>query len=338
MSHSSTIAVKLPADPYFKMTSLKPEFLNRFANLHIAVKTLADGIYAGSYRSPFQDSSAEFSDYRAYVPGDDIRMMDWRASAKSDRDYVRLSLQEKDRSCLLVLDASASMAYRGAEKQKVLIRRGWKWVQKTSVVDEEVQSALRQSKFEYGSLVAGVLGYLIIHRGDRVGVALVSDSLGYYQAPARGTQRLYTIINQMEAQQPKGKTELPAALKKLGISCKEKGLLIVVSDLITDMDELFRSLQSFLSRKFTVVLIHILTPEELHLTGFNEYMEFMDPESTARITTNLGDIGEDYRDEMSAWLHSIQTNARRLGISYSLISTGLSPDAAIKQLVLRINH
>src|SRR5579863_2106219 len=165
--------------------------LRRLQNLQFAARLIVEGLFQGKHRSPYYDSASEFADYRPYAPGDDIRAIDWRAYARTDRYYIKLFRKESDMNCYLLVDTSNSMTYSGDE----------------SSGEESV------SKLEYARYLAAGLAYLIIRQGDKASLALGGDTVQAF-VPAGGTpQNLQRMLVALERATPGGPTGLASTLK-----------------------------------------------------------------------------------------------------------------------------
>jgi len=272
--------------------------LRRLRNLQFAAKLIVEGFYQGKHRSPFYDFSSEFADYRPYTPGDEIRAIDWRAYARTDRYYIKLFRKETDMNCYLLVDTSSSMGYRGADT-----------VSKDSV-----------SKLEYASYLVAALAYLIIQQGDKVGLALGSDKLTNF-VPAGGTpQNLQRILVALERTAPIGQTGLATVLKGLFGAVKRKGLLVVVSDFLDEPDEIFSALSMFAHKGFAILLFQVMTEAEMSLPLLDSAL-FEDMESTAFVVAEPTAVRDAYQAELQAFLNEIESNARARRINYRLATT-----------------
>jgi uncharacterized protein (DUF58 family) len=281
--------------------------LRRLQNLQFAARLIVEGFYQGKHRSPFYDFSSEFADYRPYTPGDEIRAIDWRAYARTDRHYIKLFRKETDMNCYLLVDASNSMAYRGDTGGN---RRG--------APRKEVAAPV--SKWEYASFLAAGLAYLIIQQGDKASVALGGDKLQAF-VPAGGTpQNLQRILITLERAAPGGPTGLATTLKGLFGAIKRKGLLVVISDFLDEPDQIFSALSMFTHKGFAVLLFQVLTDEEMLLPSLDNAL-FEDMESSAFVVSEPNAVRVAYQAELQAFLHELESNAKARRIYYRLATT-----------------
>lgn len=272
---------------------LKPADLKRFKNLQFAAKLVVEGYFQGKHRSPFYDFSAEFADYRPYSPGDEIRSIDWKAYARTDRYYVKLSRKETDMNCVVLVDKSSSMAFRG-------------------------QAPI--SKLDYASYLAASLSYLMIKQGDKVGMAVCDDLVRGYVPPGGTTQALYQSLSLLERIKPGGPTSLSLGLQLLSGMVKRRGLLIVISDFLDDTDKIFKALSMYTHRGFAVLLFHVMTDDEMNLPDSPNAL-FYDPESPLAVPAEPDSIRKAYQDEMKSFIESMDSKAKARRIHYHLSLT-----------------
>jgi uncharacterized protein (DUF58 family) len=276
-----------------KWKYLQPADLRRLANYQFAAKLVVEGFYQGKHRSPYHDFAAEFADYRPYTPGDEIRSIDWRAYARTDRFYIKLYRKETDMNCYLLVDKSASMGYAG-------------------------EAGI--SKLEYTSYLTAALSYLMVQQGDKASLALADESLHSYIPPGGTIQGLQRILVTLEKTTAGGKTRLADTLQTLFGIVKRKGLLIVLSDFLDEPDRVFSSLSMFAHRGFAVLLFHILTDEEINLPNVGS-AHFHDVESASRVAAEPDAIRDAYRAEIQAFLREMEANAKARRMHYQIAST-----------------
>jgi uncharacterized protein (DUF58 family) len=286
---------------------LRIEDLRRLKSLQFAAKLVVEGFYQGKHRSPFYDFSAEFADYRPYTPGDEIRSIDWRAYARTDRHYIKLFRKETDMSCYLMVDTSNSMAYRGVNPES-------------------------PSKLEYASYMAAALAYLIIQQGDKASVALGGEKLENF-VPAGGTpQNLQRILIALERAAPAGQTGLAATLKGLFGATKRKGLLVVISDFLDEPDQIYSALSMFLHKGFAILMFQVLTDDEMLLPPLDSAL-FEDMESSAFVSAEPNSVRVAYQAELQAFLHEMESKAKARRIYYQLATTSQAYHAALEAYV-----
>jgi uncharacterized protein (DUF58 family) len=274
-------------------TLLRPQDLRQYRNLLFAAKLVVEGFYAGKHRSPYHDFSAEFADYRPYVQGDEIRAVDWKAVARTDRLYVKLFRKETDMSAYLLVDKSASMAFGGE---------------------------LGISKFEYCAYLAAAISYLMLKQGDRPGMATCDSALRGFIPPGSTLTHLHRLLHGLQRTAAGGPTNVAGALRALFPLAKRRGLLIVMSDLLEEPAELFQSLAMYRHRGFAILLFHVLTEDELELPKVAA-ARFTDPEGPGSLDVEPAAIRSLYKAEIRDWLDRLSEGAKARGIHYRLLST-----------------
>lgn len=332
----------VPSLPASASRFLRPQELRRFKNFQFAAKLVVEGFYAGKHRSPYYDASAEFADYRAYVPGDELRALDWRAYARTDRDYIKLFRKETDMRCHILLDASRSMAYRdtqavGEERESDDLTNGLfgLWEQRRArrkpkvIVDMEAETAAL-SKFEYGAYLAAALAYLMIQQGDKASLALGATELLRFIPPGGTITHLHSLLYALEQTEPAGETELAGVLKSLFALTRRRGLLVIISDLLEDADALFGALSMYAHRGWQIVLFHVLTDSELQLPGQGP-VRYLDAESSRTADADPNALRAAYQAELQGWLDGLEMQAKARRIHYTRLTTSTPYDRALER-------
>ncbi|MCA9417344.1 MAG: DUF58 domain-containing protein [Candidatus Omnitrophica bacterium] len=292
-----------------------PQSLRGFKNLLFVAKTLVEGQYAGKHKSPFRGSAPEFVDYRAYNPGDELRTIDWKAFARTDRHYIKLFEKETDMNCYLLLDTSASMNFGSKFSQNFSTR-------------------LDVSKIEYASYLTAALAYLMVKQGDKVGLTRFSNRIESH-VPASGTySHLYSILDSLEKGPAGRTTSVAEALRKSFGLFKRRGLLIVISDFLDDPEEIFKALNLFLHRRFEIILFQVLHDLELELPSVAN-ANFIDVENGDRITCIPGDIQEGYDERLGEFLRTLAKLSRSRGIDYHLLNTQTPYQRVLQKYLLK---
>jgi uncharacterized protein (DUF58 family) len=328
---------------------LRPQDLRRFKDFQFAARMVVEGFYAGRHRSPFYDAAAEFADYRPYVPGDEIRALDWRACARTDRDYIKLFRKETDMRCHILLDTSRSMAFcdafRAVPDTKPGVRRWWQQSREWTVAlprfllstrhspDTPLQAASDQplSKFEYGAYLTAGLAYLTIQQGDKASLALGGARLQTYVPPGGTITHLHGLLHQLEIARPDGPTQIAGALQSLFALARRRGLLVVLSDFLEDTDALFHALSLFTHRGWQVVLLHILTETEIELPSEEGNVRYLDPEQPGHLDADPDTLRAAYKAEMRQWFDTLENEAKARRILYSRMTTTTPYDQGLER-------
>jgi uncharacterized protein (DUF58 family) len=273
--------------------------LQSLRDLELVTKKTVEGLRQGLHRSPFHGYSAEFSQYRHYRPGDDLKYVDWKAFARTDRIYTRQFRETTNVSALVVLDISASMDFG--------------------------------SKFVLARTVAAVLGTLVLDQGDAAGVLAVDERA--HLVPARsGHHHLRVMLAELASLTPGGATPIAGALRRAATILKRRGLVIVISDLYDD-EEAIGQIRQLARMGHDVIVIHTLAREELTLE-VGGAAEFVDLESGGRMTVQPAAARESYVAALTQWLLNIEQQLRRDGIDYLRLITGPPLEPALRRCLV----
>ncbi|MCF7954633.1 MAG: DUF58 domain-containing protein [Phycisphaerae bacterium] len=294
---------------------LRPDDLAYFKNLRFSSRVAVDGAYSGKHKSPLKGYSQEFTDYREYNPGDEIRTIDWKAYGRTDKYIIKLFEKETVMTCHLLLDSSASMAFGGEGYEKYF-------------------GADDVSKYDYACYLAAALSYLTIKQGDKVGLTVFDSKIKYHFPPGGTYGHLYKMLSILENNKTGEQTSISQALRQAFPMYKRRGILIVISDLLDDADEIFEALDLYRHRNFEVILFHVLHKNELTLPDIAS-VNFIDSESGEKLSSIPGDIRGSYERELAEYSDSIASTARDRKIDYQLISTETPYVAALQEYMER---
>ena len=250
-------------------TFLDPAALMRLSAVPLLSRSAMQGTVSGRHPSPHRGSSVEFAEYRKYVPGDDLRRVDWRAYGRSERHYVKEFEADTNLRCCLVVDTSGSMGF-GSDGG---------------------------TKMEYARRLAGALAYLAVQQGDAVGLACVAAGKVADIPARRNPAHLSIVFDVLESTQAEGETQLIPILHELAESNRQRALMIVISDCFLPPDELKGCFEHLRFRKHDVALFQLLDPAELAF-NFQRPMRFLDMEGGAAIFTDPTDIAERYHEAL----------------------------------------
>jgi uncharacterized protein (DUF58 family) len=278
--------------------NLEPAALAAIADLELVARKVVDGTISGLHRSPFHGYSAEFSQYRHYRPGDDLKYIDWKLFARTDRLYTKQFRETTNLLCSIALDASASMNYA---------------------------SAGGVTKFQYARLLAASLAHLVSRQGDGAGLVTFADGLKSY-LPSRGGQaHLRSLLLTLGRTEPAGATDAGPALVRTLDLLKRRGLLVLISDLYDESAGVEQALQRASHTGHDVIVFHVLTRDEVDLP-FRGDVEIEDAESRATVLTN----GSTYRAQVSEFLERWRSRSTAYGLDYVRVFTDTPLDAALR--------
>lgn len=283
-------------------TFLDAGVLSRLASVPLMARRPMQGSVSGRHPSPHRGSSVEFSEYRKYVPGDDLRRLDWRAYGRSDRFFVKEFEADTNLRCCLVLDTSGSMGYGS-----------------TGV-----------TKIEYARKIAGSLGHLAMRQGDAVGLACVAKGVVRTIPPKRNPAHLMTVFDILEEAKPQGETQLAPVLHELAETIRQRALVVVISDLFVEPEELRSCFQHLRFRRHDLAVFHLLDPKELSF-DFRRPMRFLDMEGGPAIFAEPNEIADRYRKAIHGYLDGVREAVRESSVDYHQV--GIDDD--YEQVLLR---
>jgi len=286
-----------------------PEVLARIADLELVARIVVEGLVSGLHRSPFHGYSAEFSQYRHYRPGDDLKYVDWKLVARTDRVYTKQFRETTNMASAIVLDTSGSMNFPSAVGR--------------------VLSDPPVTKFRYAVIAAAALAHLISGQGDAIGLLAGERFL----APRAGRQHLRGLLAGLSSLTPGGGWSAADNVRRAAERLKRRGLLLVLSDFYDDEERTLVELRRAARMGHEVVLLQILSRDEIELP-YRRDLEFTDLETGASLAIDARLARRDYKDAVAAFLERWHSRAGAEGFQYSLIVTDTPPDRALRNFLL----
>ena len=283
-------------------TFLEPAVLSRLASFPLLARRPMQGNVSGRHPSPHRGSSVEFAEYRKYVPGDDLRRLDWRAFGRSDRFFVKEFEADTNLRCCLVIDTSGSMGYGSGGVTKI----------------------------EYARRLAGALGTMAMQQGDAVGLACVAKGLVKNVPPRRNPAHLMSVFDVLEQVKPQGETRLVPVLHELAETVRQRALVVIASDLFVEPEELRGCFQHLRFRKHDVAAFHLLDPRELSF-DFRRPVRFLDMEGGPAVFAEPNEIAERYHKALSAYSEGLTKVVRESGVDYHRVAI----DEDYEQVLMR---
>lgn len=284
------------------MQLLNAETLSRLAGVKLRARAVVEGVLSGLHKSPHQGQSVEFAEHKEYAPGDELRHLDWKAYGKFDKYYIKRFEHETNLRAALVVDGSASMAYRSGPL----------------------------SKLEVATTLAGALGYLLVRQQDAAGLAVVTGE-GFADLPARAAAgHLNTLLGTLEGVKAQGTTDLFSAADHLAEKLPRRSLVVVFSDLFDDRPEALKRILQLRQRKNDVAVFHIVDPAELTFP-FDDPTLFLSMEDERRLEVNPREIKQSYLEEMGAFLRQTRAACAEADVDYELVRC----DDVLDQVLLR---
>lgn len=279
---------------------IDPAVLARIGNLQLVARNVVDGFINGLHRAPYLGLSLDFAEHRAYMPGDDIRRIDWRLYARTDRYHVKEFEADTNANFMVLLDASASMGYG------------------TGAV----------TKLDYGRYLAASLAYFSHQQRDRVGlITFAGDVDAYVPCSAK---HMDVLLHTLDRTRPAGRSDPARALSKVNELLRRRGIVVLVSDLYGEPDELVRAIAALRYRGQDVIVFHVLDPAELELP-FDEPISIEDLETGERLPLVPGQLRERYRELVQTHAAALRTSLTDQRIDYVLLDTARPLDHALFQ-------
>lgn len=275
---------------------LDPKVISRLAAVPLNSRFAMQGTVSGRHASPHRGSSVEFAEYRKYVPGDDLRRLDWRAFGRTDRYYVKEFEADTNLRLCVVLDTSGSMGF---------------------------SSKGMPTKIDYGRRIAATLGYLAAQQGDAVGLTTVAEKIIQSIPTKRSAAHLKLILDTLEKTKPQGETLLPAILDELAETLRQRALVVIVSDFFVAPEELKRCFEHLRFRKHDVAAFHLLDPQEIEF-AFGRPVRFVDMEGNTSIFVEPNEIADRYQKALSKYLAAMQKYVLETGVDYHRVQTSES--------------
>jgi uncharacterized protein (DUF58 family) len=283
-----------------EISFLDPRVLASISNLELRAKTAVEGFVTGLHKSPYRGFSVEFTDYRHYHPGDDIRHVDWKVYARSGEYFIKQYQDETNLRCHILLDCSASMAY-GSESI---------------------------SKLEYGRTLAAALSYFMVGQRDAVGLITFDDRLREY-LPARYRRgHLMLILQALARVHPGEGTDLARPISELALGLNRRSMAIVISDLLDDEAAIVKGLQHLRFKGNDVLVFHVMDNAELTFP-FERIAEFEDAENHETLAVAPQSIRKAYLQELEKFCGFYRQKCRASGIDYCLLNTAEPLDFAL---------
>lgn len=287
---------------------LRPEVIRQVARLDLRAKFIVEGFLSGLHASPFHGFSVEFSEHRKYVPGDDLKDLDWNVYAKTGKYYVKKYRAETNMTGYLVMDLSKSMGY--TYRQEL-------------------------SKFDYGICLAAALGYLMVHQQDPVGLVTFDTKVRTIVPPKSKRSQIGTLLSVLANLKPTGETDIGGSLFQLASLIRGKCLVMVFSDLLTDPAPVVQSLYRLRHAGHEVILFHILDEAEVHFpfTGLNN---FEDPE-TGELVKDIDSRGirEDYLSGLEEFRALYKAECGTANVDYVPMDTSVGFDKALLEYLIQ---
>jgi uncharacterized protein (DUF58 family) len=274
-----------------------PAVLARIGNLELVARSVVDGVINGLHRSPYFGASIDFAEHRGYVPGDDIRRVDWRVFARTDRYFVKEFEADSNSNFSVLLDVSRSMGFGG-----------------------------RLSKLDYAKTLAACLTYLVSKQRDRVGLVTFDEAIVDHVPPS--AKHLDVVLHTLDRARAERPGRLGPPLRKLAQHFGRRGIVVVISDFYEEPEEVLDAVSLLRFRGNDVILFHVLDPAEIDFT-FDGASSFEDLESGEQMPVVPEALREDYRAMIREHIAALTSRSAEQRVDYTLLNTSITLDYAL---------
>ncbi len=285
---------------------LKPEVITQIKRLDLRAQFVVKGFLQGLHASPFQGFSVEFSEHRRFSEGDDPADIDWLVYAKTDKYYIKKFEAETNITGYLAMDLSKSMGF--TYRQEL-------------------------TKFDYSICLAAALCYLMIHQQDPVGLVTFDEKIRHCLAPKSRRSHLNNVLSLLSKLKPDGQTDIARSLGQLAAMLKQRSLVMVFSDFLTEKDSVFESLRRLRHGGHDVILFHVLDEAEVTFP-FDGMVELQDPESEDTLVVEAEGYRQDYAQQIEDFREAYATECRQMGVDYVPLDTSMQFDHALMEYLL----
>ncbi|MFZ1731345.1 MAG: DUF58 domain-containing protein [Bacteroidota bacterium] len=284
-----------------RSTYLQPDVVSRLSTMEMRARLVVEGFITGLHKSPYHGFSVEFAEHRQYMPGDEIRRIDWKVLGRTDRYYIKQFEEETNLKSYLVLDTSRSMDFK---------------------------SGGNVTKLQYASYLAAALAYLMMRQQDAVGLLTYDETLQKFMPPHSTKVYLQTILKELEHLEAARSTGTSRALNMAAERLHRRGLVMIFSDLFDNPDDVISALKHFRYNQHEVILFHILDPRERSF-DFGRDAIFRDMESNEEMMTQPHQIQRAYQEAMRDFIARYKKVCREQRIDYVLLDTSTPFDVAL---------
>jgi uncharacterized protein (DUF58 family) len=293
---------------------LNPQTLAKLEGLQLRARLIVEGYVSGVHRSPFHGFSIEFAEHREYVPGDDLRYVDWKVFGKTDKIYLKQYEEETNLVSYMLLDTSESMRYQGPDAA--------------------------MSKLEYAQCIAGALSYLVLQQQDSVGLVTFDKEVRALVRASSNPSHLKQLLHVMEESVPERKTATGPIFHDLAERLKKRGVVLILSDLFDDVASMIAGLKHFRHRRHEVIVFHVLDPAELDFP-FRQTTLFRGMEQLPDVLTDPRSLRKAYLEEFQKFVTAVKKGCRAHRIDYVQMRTDQPLDVALSSYLssrmIRVN-
>lgn len=285
---------------------LRPDVIQQVQRLDLKARFIVEGFMSGLHASPFHGFSVEFSEHRKYTPGDDMRMMDWNVFGKTDRFYIKKFEAETTLDAYLLVDCSGSMDF---------------------------SLGGRLTKMDYAICLAAALGYMMIKQQDSVGLFTFDEKVRAFLPPKAKRNHLTNILATLARTKPFGQTRLAAAIHDVASRVRKRGLMILISDLLDDQDEVIPALHHLRFRGHDIIIFQVLDYSEVAFE-FDGQVRFEDPETKDSVATNPRAIQVAYLEAIREFIETYKRQCQSVRADFTTVHNAMTFDKALIQFLI----
>ncbi len=280
---------------------LDPKTLSKASRLEMRARLVVEGYISGMHRSPYHGFSVEFAQHREYAPGDDLKHLDWRVYGRADRYYIKEYEEETNLRCHIILDTSESMNYA---------------------------SPGRMTKLEYGCYIAATLTYMLLRQQDSVGLTTFDNAIKKMVPSSASPAQLRTILYELCQIVPEQKTDMNLIFHDLAERVKRRGLVVLISDLFDNPENILRGLQHFRHKRHEVLVFHVLDDAETNFP-FKDMTKFLGLESWPELIVDPPSLRRAYIEEYENFVSTMKKGCLNTRIDYAVMNTSHPLDVAL---------
>ena len=287
---------------------LNPTTLERIKRLDVRAQRVVEGFLTGQHQSPYNGFAVEFKTHREYTQGDELKHIDWKVWSKTDRLYIKEYEEETNLRCHIVLDCSKSMGYGDV---------GW-------------------SKFDYAATGAASLAFLLQQQQDAVGLVTFNTDIDKVMPPRSSPGQLRRLMHEMEVAQVDDKTDVGSVFPKMAQQIRQRGMVVIFSDLFVDLDQLQQAIQELRLRKHEVIIFHVMHDDEITFP-FRDMTKFVALESEDLLNTDPRALRKAYVEVVERYLAKVKKMCGSSGVDYTLMKTTDSLGAVLSRYLAKRN-
>jgi uncharacterized protein (DUF58 family) len=286
-----------------KLTNLNPSVLVGIKNLLVRARTVVEGALVGEHVSPFRGGAVEFAQHRSYTPGDELRYIDWRLFARTDHFHIKQFEVTTNLRAYLLLDGSGSMGYAAGGKEDV-------------------------TKFQYASMLAGALAYVLVRQSDAVSLSTNSGKDVTFLPPRGDIAYLQQIMRKVDDAEPEGPKDILSLLDFAQDRINRRSLIALFSDFLVDLDSLIPKIRILQSHGHDLMVFQVLHPDELEFP-FNRFYRFESMEDERFLVADGKQIRANYMEALEEHQTALRTAMRKVGVDFQTVRTDEPPDRVL---------